>query len=219
MCIAWDFLRGDIFVGDNSFLGQDNGLRSFFLRSPTSSACTEGVYARVACTRGTSYGSICTGAASIEDIYTESFYTIDACIKDVYIKGASLGGIDTRDTYTESTCIRDACIEGVCIGGICIAGPYARGFWVKNACICADAAGIGAWDAPSMGTYIESTCVNSVSIVQHSGMHSQSFWYLKMRDAGLEIQIRAGFACIKSACYRQNMEVEDNGLEIWVRIY
>lgn len=152
-------------LGITVFLAKVTDLEVFFLRSSTPSAYIEGIYTRVACTRGTSYGSTYTGAASIEDTYTESFYTIGACIKDVYMKGASLGGTDTRDTCIESTCTRGACIEGVCIGDICIAGSYTRGLWVKDACICAGAACIRAWNAPSMGTYIESTCVNSVSIV------------------------------------------------------
>ena len=92
--------------------------------------------------------------------------------------------------------------KGTDVGHDCI-GDFVAG----DACIG------GACDT---GTCIGSACVDSVSAVERSGMHSQSFRNLEVGGARLEIRVGAGCACIESACVGRNLEVGGTGLEIRV---
>lgn len=70
-------------------------------------------------------------------------------------------------------------------------------------------------------TYVKGVDVgyaSSVHTAERSGMHSQSFWNLEMRGAGLEIRVKASYAYIESACIGQNLKVGDAGLKIRVKI-
>lgn len=97
------------------------------------------------------------------------------CFRGTYIRGACAGVTNTESACNGSSYAMGACTEGVYIRGTCIAGPSARGLWVRNTCTCVNSAYIGTWDTYSMGTCIESACVNNVSIVKRSRMHLQFF--------------------------------------------
>lgn len=128
-----------------------------------------------------------------------------------------------------STGARDS--KSTNVGHDCIGNSVAGGAYIRVFC--------------GTNIYIGSACIDNISAVKYSGMHSQSFWNLKVKSARLEIQletgcayienicvgwnlevggtelkirIETGFACIKSACFCQNIEVKDTRLEIRVGV-
>lgn len=145
----------------------------------------------------------------ISDTYIGSIYAIGAYIKGIYLEDAGI-----RDTCLKDTYVKSAYIKNVCIEGIYIAGPYIRSFWVGYACIYTGSTCIKAWDIYDMGTYVRSTYINSVNIVEYFGMYLQSFQNLEMEDTRLEIQTRASDTCIKSVYFCQNIKIRGIKLEI-----
>lgn len=191
MYIAWDFLRGDIFVGNNSFLDQNDKLRSFFLKSLAPGACIGNTCARGACTRGIYFGGTCIGVANTRSACTRSSYAISAYTEGACTKGACFGDTSTRDTYTGGIFTQSVCIKDVYIRCTCIADPCAGGFWVTNACTYASDFCIRAWVACGTSTCIGSAYVNNVSTIKQSGIYLQFFQNLEMGGTRLEIQVRA----------------------------
>lgn len=176
---VWDFLRGNIFIKDDSFLGRDDRLGSFFLKSLAPSACIGGICARGVCIKGICSESTCTWAASIGSACTRSSCAMGACIE----------GDCTKDAYIEGTCFRDAGTKDICTEGI----------YVKGVCI-------EVWGACGIGICIRSTCVNCVSAVMCSKMHLQS---LRILDQNLNIEgICIGGICIMYLC-AGNIQIRD----------
>lgn len=124
-------------------------------------------------------------ASNVENAYIEATYTKDTCIKSIdikttYARGFRIAGAFIKASYSKVTCIGDARVATADV--IKCLGMYLQSF--QNLEMGDTRLKI------RVGTcYIKSACINSASIVKCSGIN------LKMRDTGLEVQIKAG--CIE----------------------
>lgn len=65
---AWDFLRGDVFVGDDSFLGRDDRLKSFFFEECGTRCLYWGAYTRSTCSGGIYLGMLALGLVFVPEM-------------------------------------------------------------------------------------------------------------------------------------------------------
>ena len=117
-------------------------------------------------------------SACIEGTYARGTYTRGTCFGGICTEAASTAG-----ACTESSCAMGACTEGAYLGGagtkdICTGGTCARGACIKD---------VGPESTGTEGAGTESACTGGARVVKYSRIYSQSFSFLGVGGAGLEI--------------------------------